>query len=196
MSGILSDNKFFGKLADNVPLGARVNDLVTAMQNAQHWNELDPEHQKLLSAYLTAKIGAMNMQKLQGGSIGRNQEVIHAEFSAVPSPLQSGSPSFNEQVDQFQKRLNVASQGAVKVPGVRTPQDIRNDIESRAALQSNREAAAQQDQQRNLSSCTGQYRNARGLQMTIGQDAFDPGTKQYIGKVTRVYQDGSYDVDK
>lgn len=101
-----------------------------------------PSTSGLVAAYLTAKIGAMNMQKLQGGSIGRNQEVIHAEFSAVPSPLQANSPSFNEQVDAFQTRLNVASQGSVKVPGVRTPQDIKADIEARAAAQAAAEAQA------------------------------------------------------
>lgn len=133
MQGIMSDKKVLGDLADHVPLGARLNDMVTGLQNANHWNELDPAHQKLVAAYFTAKIGAMNMQKLQGGSIGRNQEVIHAEFAAVPSPSQANSPSFNEQVDQFQKRLNVAAQGAVRVPGVRTPQEIRADIEQREA---------------------------------------------------------------
>lgn len=149
MAAILSNNKLLGELADKIPLGARMNDVATATQNAAHWNELDSAHQRLVAAYLTAKIGAMNMQKLQGGSIGRNQEVIHAEFSAVPSPLQSGSPSFNEQVDQFQKRLDVASQGSVKVPGVRTPQDIRADIEARAAAQAAAEAQANQRFQRN-----------------------------------------------
>lgn len=149
MAAILSNNKLLGELADKIPLGARMNDIATATQNAEHWNELDPQHQRLVASYLTAKIGAMNMQKLQGGSIGRNQEVIHAEFAAVPSPLEAGSPSFNEQVDQFQKRLNVASQGYVKVPGVRGPQDIRNDIESRAAQDAARDAAAQQVFQQN-----------------------------------------------
>lgn len=149
MAAILSNNKLLGDLADKIPLGARMNDIATATQNAAHWDELDPQHQRLVAAYLTAKIGAANMQKLQGGSIGRNQEIIHAEFGAVPSPIQAGSPSFNEQVDAFQRRLDVASQGAVKVPGVRTPQEIRQDIESRGAIQAGREAAAQRIFQQN-----------------------------------------------
>ena len=149
MAAILSNNKLLGELADKLPLGARLNDIATATQNAEHWNELDAAHQRLVSSYLTAKIGAMNMQKLQGGSIGRNQEVIHAEFAAVPSPLQAGSPSFNEQVDQFQKRLNVASQGAVRVPGVRTPQEIRADIEQRQAQELENQRRANEVFQRN-----------------------------------------------
>jgi hypothetical protein len=182
MAAIISNSKILGSLVDKFPVGGGMSDVIDTLRTAEHWNSLDEEHQQLLATYLTGKVSAISFQKITTG-VGRlPEEAMHLEFTTVPTPQQAGSPSFAKQLDQYQDRINVASSAIVKVPGVATPAEVRQAIESKQALPTVQNQGS------------GQYRNAGGHAMQVGQPAYDNTSKRFIGNVTKVYPDGSYDV--
>jgi hypothetical protein len=182
MALILSDSKFLGKLADKFPLLGGTSDVMDQLRTSDRWKELDDEHQQLLATYLTGKVSSIAFQKITTG-VGRlPEEGMHLEFEQVPNPLQANSASFQKQLNQYQDRINVASSAIVKVPGVATPAEVRQAIESKQVSPYAQPAPG-----------TGQYRNAGGHTMQMGQEAYDQN-KRYLGTVSRLYPDGSYDI--
>jgi hypothetical protein len=182
MAAILSDAKFLGKLSEHFPLLGGTSDVMDQLRTSDRWKELDDEHQQLLATYLTGKVSSIAFQKITTG-VGRlPEEGMHLEFEQVPSPLQATSASFQKQLNQYQDRINVAASAIVKVPGVATPAEVRQAIESQKVSPFAQPAPG-----------TGQYRNANGRQMQVGQEAYGMD-KRYIGTVSEVFPDGSYNI--
>jgi hypothetical protein len=108
------------------------------------------------------------------------------------------------QFQRFQRNIDQVAGGLPKLPGVDSPAAIRARVEGQPAQKYtllNR--TGEQSEVSTLPNRTGQqakavplgsgdYRNASGKKMQVGDEAYV--NKRYVGTVSKVYQDGSYDV--
>jgi hypothetical protein len=182
IANILSDDKLAG-VAAQIPAGGRLADILSQGKSAQYWNELSPEQQDVVAGYLRAKGSIIAFQKALTQTGRTSKEALAIEMQNLPSPIMGTAPA-NKQLDAFQENIDTASKGIVRVPWLPSTQDVRKSIEESPAANLQRTPNAQG---------SGQYRNAGGHAMQVGQPAYDDATKRFIGKVTKLYPDGSYD---
>jgi hypothetical protein len=195
---ILSEGKFdAGHLASLLPGASLSAEIVNQKQIAADWNKLTSEEQDAVTGYLRAKGSVIAFQKALTQTGRTSKEALAIEMQNLPSPLEASGPAL-KQMDAFQENIDTASKGIVRVPWLPSTQDVRQNIEGQAAKQQAQEQAASRSQAaaQAANPQTGQYRNATGRAMAPGQDAYDNATKRYIGKVSRIYPDGSYDVSQ
>jgi hypothetical protein len=192
IASILSDKGLAG-VAGQIPAGERLGDIISQGKNAQYWNELSPEAQDAVTGYLRAKGSIIAFQKALTQTGRTSKEALAIEMQNLPSPLMAG-PAANKQLDAFQENIDTASKGIVRVPWLPTTQDVRQNIEGQAAKQAAQDQAASRSQAAAQAGERGQYRNAAGRPMQVGQEAYDNATKRFLGTVSRVYADGSYDI--
>lgn len=194
IASILSDKELSGA-GGQIPAGARLGDIISQGKNAQYWNELSPEAQDAVTGYLRAKGSIIAFQKALTQTGRTSKEALAIEMQNLPSPLM-GVPPANKQLDAFQENIDTASKGIVRVPWLPTTSDVRQSIEGQAAKQAAQEDAASKVQYANQQKAgipTGQYVNAKGYKMQVGQEAYDTA-RRFIGRVSKIYPDGSYDV--
>jgi hypothetical protein len=97
-----------------------------------------------------------------------------------------------KQMDAFQENIDTASKGLTRVPWLPSPQEVRTTIENEEANKSAQAQAAAQHFRDYQAAQTGQYRSATNRKMEVGQEAYV--NKKYVGTVSKIYADGSYDV--
>lgn len=202
MARILSDQKVYGGTTEHILASVgegRTNDVITAMRKAQNWNTLTPEEQDAVVGYIRAKSAVPAFQKALT-QVGRtSREVMELEMQNIPSPVEG--PSAFKKLESFQENIDTASKGLTRVPWLGTPQDVRQTIEGAAANQSAQSAAAAQhfaDYRVSQATGTGKYKpgNAgtpkEGSWTTV---MVDPHGTIALKKVSKVYANGSFDVE-
>lgn len=156
-----------------------------AKEAGQAWNELSPDKQDAVIGYLRMKNTGLLAQKVLTGMGRASKEALDIELANMPAPNE-GATVGNKKLDAWQENLDQINSRSVKLPWMETPKDVRTRVEGQATDQFNKRSAG--------NASGGQYKNAQGNRMEVGQDAYDSRTKRYIGAVSKVYADGSYDV--
>ena len=189
---ILSEGKFdAGHLASLLPGASLSAEIVNQKQIAADWNNLTEAEQDAVTGYLRAKGSVIAFQKALTQSGRTSKEALAIEMQNLPSPLEASGPAL-KQMDAFQENIDTASKGLTRVPWLPSPSDVRSTIENEEASKSAQGQAAAQHFRDYQAAQTGQYRNEKGLEMKLGQEAYANG--RYIGTVSKLYPNGTYDV--
>ncbi len=170
-------------------LGAELpSDWANELRKNQDWTKLPQDAQEAVASYIGARGAIIAYTKAISGTGRLTESQLKTEMANLPDP---GTPSNvrEMQFQRFQRNIDQVASGLPKLPGVDSPAAIRQRIEGQAGA----EQAARANIAAREAAQSGQYRNAGGNKMQVGQEAYDTN-KRYIGTVSKVYNDGSYDV--
>jgi len=170
-------------------LGAELPmDWANELAKNDSWQSLPQDAKEAVASYIGARGAIIAYTKAISGTGRLTESQLKTEMANLPDPT-TPSDVREMQFQRFQRNIDQVASGLPKLPGVDSPAAIRQRIEGQAAA----EQAGRAKQAAQNAAQTGQYKNARGNKMQEGQEAYDTN-RQYIGKVSKVYPDGSYDV--
>ena len=169
-------------------LGAEVPmDWANQLAKNDAWQSLPQDAKEAVASYIGARGSIIAYAKAISGTGRLTESQLKTELMNLPDPT-TPSDVREMQFGRFQRNIDQVASGLPKLPGVESPAAIRNRIEGQASA----EAATRAKIAQNEAAKSGQYRNAKGLPMKEGQEAYLNG--RYIGTVSKLYGDGSYDV--
>jgi hypothetical protein len=183
VSKVLGDSGFKAHfLGAELPTGW-LNDLY----QAKGWQDMPDTAKDAVVNYIAARPAAISLLRAINPGVRLTESQIATELKNIPAP---GTPSDirDKQFARLDRNIDQASKTLVKVPGVEMPSEIRDRLSTEQAAKD----AVNNKVSQNQANASGQYRNAKGLPMKEGQEAYANG--KYIGTVSKVYGDGSYDV--
>jgi hypothetical protein len=185
VSRVLGDSGFKAHF-----LGAELpTDWLNELYRAKGWQDMPESAKDAVVNYLAARPAAISLLRAINPGVRLTESQIATELKNIPDPTVP-SDIRERQFARLDRNIDQASKTLVKIPGV----DLPNEIRDRVGAQQARVDAANARLAANQAAATGQYRNAQGYTMQVGQEAYDSATKRYIGTVSKVYSDGSYDV--
>jgi hypothetical protein len=169
-------------------LGAELPmDWANQLAKSDAWESLPRDAKEAVASYIGARGAIIAYTKAISGTGRLTESQLKTEMANLPDPT-TPSEVREIQFQRFQRNIDQVASGLPKLPGVESPASIRQRIEKQAAgEQATRQAVAQREAETH-----GQYQNAQGLPMKLGQEAYV--AKRYIGTVSKIYADGSYDV--
>lgn len=183
VSRILGDDKFKAHfLGIELPV-----DWANQLYQTQGWDKMPEDAKDAVVNYIAARPAAISLLRAINPGVRLTESQIATELKNIPSP---GTPADirDKQFKRLDRNIDQASKTLVRVPGVDLPSDIRDRIESQDKAQSK----LRSDIQAREDAKHGEYTSTKGLTMKVGQEANVGG--RYIGKVSKIYKDGSYDV--
>lgn len=156
-------------------------DWANKLYQTKGWTDMPEAAKDAVVNYLAARPAAISLLRAINPGVRLTESQIATELKNIPDPT-TPSDIRDRQFARLDRNIDQASKTLVKIPGVDLPSEIRDRVASQAPAAPPQGAA------------TGQYKNARGNPMQVGQEAYDFMTKRYLGKVSKVYRDGSYDL--
>jgi hypothetical protein len=185
VSRVLGDDKFKAHfLGMELPV-----DWANKLYQTKGWADMPESAKDAVVNYIAARPAAISLLRAINPGVRLTESQIATELKNIPDPS-TPADIRERQFQRLDRNIDQASKTLVKIPGVDLPSEIRDRVQGTSGKLA--DAAAQQRSAQ--SSASGQYRNSGGYTMRVGQDAYDSATKRYIGKVNKVYGDGSYDV--
>jgi hypothetical protein len=167
-------------------LGAELpTDWLNELYRSKGWQDMPETAKDAVVNYLAARPAAISLLRAINPGVRLTESQIATELRNIPDPT-TPSDIRDKQFARLDRNIDQASKTLVKIPGVDMPNEIRDRLETQ-------QGAADAVKAKQNAAATGQYRNARGYAMKEGQDAYANG--KYIGTVSKVYGDGSYDVE-
>jgi hypothetical protein len=185
-------------------LGAELPmDWANQLSKNDAWESLPPDAKEAVASYIGARGAIIAYTKAISGTGRLTESQLKTETANLPDPT-TPSDVREMQFQRFQRNIDQVAGGLPKLPGVDSPAAIRARVEGQPAQKYtllNR--TGEQSEVSTLPNRTGQqakavplgsgdYRNASGKKMQVGDEAYV--NKRYVGTVSKVYQDGSYDV--
>jgi hypothetical protein len=166
-------------------LGAELpTDWLNELYRSNGWQNMPETAKDAVVNYLAARPAAISLLRAINPGVRLTESQIATELRNIPDPT-TPSDIRDKQFARLDRNIDQASKTLVKVPGV----DMPNEIRDRLGTQ---QGAADAVKAKQNAAATGQYSNAKGYAMKEGQEAYANG--RYIGTVSKVYGDGSYDV--
>jgi hypothetical protein len=183
VSRIIGDDKFKAHfLGLELPV-----DWANQLYQTRGWQELPESAKDAVVNYIAARPAAISLLRAINPGVRLTESQIATELKNIPSPT-TPSDIRDKQFARLDRNIDQASKTLVKVPGVDLPSEIREHLGTQQNVQDVGKANASAAE----AAQTGQYKNAGGFRLQVGHDVYVD--KHYIGKVSKVYQDGSYDV--
>jgi hypothetical protein len=171
-------------------LGAEMPmDWANQLAKNNSWQSLPQDAKEAVASYIGARGAIIAYAKAISGTGRLTESQLKTETANLPDPT-TPSDVREMQFTRFQRNIDQVASGLPKLPGVDSPAAIRARVEGQAGA----EATTRANIAAREAAKSGQYTNAKGYKMTVGQDAYDSATKRYVGTVSKVYRDGSYDV--
>lgn len=170
-------------------LGAELPmDWANQLAKNDSWQSLPQDAKEAVASYIGARGAIIAYAKAISGTGRLTESQLKTETANLPDPT-TPSDVREMQFNRFQRNIDQVASGLPKLPGVDSPAAIRARVEGQAAA----EQGARANNAARQAAATGQYKNAQGNRMQVGQEAYDT-SKRYLGTVSKVYADGSYDV--
>lgn len=192
---ILSDGKLdAGHLLNMLPGSSIAAEIQNQKQIAADWNNLSEAEQDAVTGYLRAKGSIVAFQKALTQTGRTSKEALAIEMQNLPSPLAASGPAL-KQMDAFQENIDTASKGLTRVPWLPSPQEVRSTIEQEGATKTAQMQKANDIFRANQTASAGAGQYTGGGSKQMGQRLYD-SNKQYLGTVSKLYPDGSFDLIK
>ena len=188
VSRVLGDDKFKAHfLGMELPV-----DWANELYRTKGWTDMPESAKDAVVNYIAARPAAISLLRAINPGVRLTESQIATELKNIPDPT-TPSDIRERQFARLDRNIDQASKTLVRIPGVDLPSDIRDRLQEQATQT---QTATANNAARNAAANAsgGQYRNAKGLPMKVGQEAYDNMSKRYIGTVSKVYADGSYDV--
>jgi hypothetical protein len=114
--------------------GFNLPDVIQKITNASAFSVLSPTQKQAMLGYYTTLASVPAAQKALTG-IGRsNKEMLDLELRTIPTPLMDHE-TFNLGMERFQGNVTQTAAKNVRIPGMPTTLDIRNQIEGPQPVQ-------------------------------------------------------------
>ncbi len=168
-------------------------DWANKLYQTKGWTDMPESAKDAVVNYIAARPAAISLLRAINPGVRLTESQIATELKNIPDPT-SPSDIREKQFQRLDRNIDQASKTLVRIPGVDLPSDIRDRLQEQATQTQNATAKNSARNAAASAAASGQYRNARGNTMRIGQEAYDSMTNRYIGKVSKVYPDKSYDV--
>jgi hypothetical protein len=167
-------------------------DWANKLYQTKGWTDMPESAKDAVVNYIAARPAAISLLRAINPGVRLTESQIATELKNIPDPT-TPSDIRDRQFQRLDRNIDQASKTLVRIPGVDLPSDIRDRLEEQAT-RTQTATAANAARNAAANAAGGQYRNAKGYPMKVGQDAYDSASQRYIGKVSKVYGDGSYDV--
>lgn len=110
--------------------GLSIPDVMQKVANASAFSVLSTAQKQAVIGYYSTLASVPAAQKALTG-IGRsNKEMLDLELRTIPTPLMDGG-TFDAMLDRFQGNIDQTAAKTVRIPGMPSTSDIRNQIEGR-----------------------------------------------------------------
>src|SRR6267378_2144114 len=159
-------------------------DWANKLYQTKGWTDMPESAKDAVVNYIAARPAAISLLRAINPGVRLTESQIATELKNIPDPT-TPSDIRDRQFTRLDRNIDQASKTLVKIPGVDLPSDIRDRLTSQAGA----EQATRARQAKQEAAQSGQYRNAKGLEMKIGQEAYVNG--RYIGTVSKLYPNGT-----
>jgi hypothetical protein len=128
VNALIGEDKFKAHfLGSELPV-----DWLNRLLTTENWAQLKPETQDAVIGYIGSRGAVVAYQKAVSGSGRSNKEQLALELQNIPAPTLPKAVR-DKQFTRFQQNIDQTGAGLPKIPGIQTPQQIRQGIESEQA---------------------------------------------------------------
>jgi hypothetical protein len=156
------------------------------LAKSDSWQKLPQDAKEAVASYIGARGAIIAYTKAISGTGRLTESQLKTEMANLPDPT-TPSDVREMQFTRFQRNIDQVASGLPKLPGVDSPAAIRARVEGQASAEQATRAKIQAAED----SKSGQYSDPQN-QHTVGEELIYKGQWR---KVSKIYKDGSFDME-
>jgi hypothetical protein len=103
-------------------------DRLNAALDKENISGLSSDAKKLLVSYYNARESMQGYQRVLSGTGRANEKAMQLNLDAMPNPGTTDPEFAGESMKQFKQNLQIVGQGLPKIPGVKSPEEIEQQV--------------------------------------------------------------------
>jgi hypothetical protein len=113
----------------SLPVITAFTEAASKLRRSDDYTSMSPQGKEMFDSFVRTTASLPAYQRALSGSSRSNKETLELELQNIPNPSLA-TPDVIRKLGQWQENLNTISQGYPKLPGIKSPKDIRESVET------------------------------------------------------------------